>query len=90
MLLRWCVVGNSPSNEVPGSGERDSETDQDDFESLTTELDVVLMESPTLQRVDEEDVALDMDGWDLDGNSEDEFSDEGEGESDVEEGFDFL
>ena len=68
--------------------ESGSETDQDDFESLEAELDAVLIESPTLQRVDEEDVALDMDGWDLDGNSEDEFSDESE--SEVEEGFDFL
>ena len=79
---------NSLLNEVPGSGESDSETDQNDFESPEAELDAVLIESPTLQRVDEEDVALDMDGWDLDGNSEDEFSDEGE--SEVEEGFDFL
>ena len=45
------------------------------------------MESPTLQCVDEDDVALNMDGWDLDGNSEDELSDEGESEE--EEGFDF-
>ena len=46
------------------------------------------MESSTLQRVDEEDVAWDMDGWELDGNSEDELSDEGESEE--EEGFNFL
>jgi hypothetical protein len=43
-------------------------------------LEDALRESPTLQRIDEGDVALDMDGWDLDGNhdSEDEISDDGE------------
>jgi len=78
---------NSPLNELPGPGDSDSETDQDDLESPDAELEAALMESPTLQRVDEDDVALDMDGWDLDGNSEDELSDEGESEE--EEGFDF-
>ena len=78
---------NSPLNEVPGSGDSDLETDQDDVESLNAELEAALMESPTLQCVDEDDVALDMDGWDLDGNdSEAELSEEGESE---EEGFDF-
>jgi hypothetical protein len=38
--------------------------------------------------VDEDDVVLDMDGWDLDVNSEGEFSDEGESEED--EGFDMI
>ena len=37
--------------------------------------------------MDEGDVALDMDGWDLDRNSDEELSDEGESEE--EEGFDF-
>ena len=30
---------NSPSNEVPGSGDSDSETDQDDLEFLDAELE---------------------------------------------------
>jgi hypothetical protein len=77
----------SPSNEVPGSEDGGSETDEDNLESLDAEMEAALMESPTLQCVDEEDVALDMDGWDLDGNSMDELSDEGESEE--EEGFDF-
>ena len=38
--------------------------------------------------MDEDDVALDMDGWDLDGNSDEELSDKGESEE--EEGCDFL
>jgi hypothetical protein len=75
-------------NEAPGSGESGSETDQDDLESIDPELEAALMESPTLQCVDEDDVALDMDGWDdLDGNSDEELSDEGESEE--EEEFDF-
>ena len=86
--IRNSEHGNSLLNEVPGSRDSDSETDQDDLESLEAELEAALMESPTLQRVDEDDVALDMDGWDLDGlSSEDELSDEGESEE--EEGDDF-
>ena len=60
------------------------------LESLDAEMEAALIESPTLQHVDEEDdvaFKLDMDGWDLDGNSEDDLSDEGK--SEVEEGFDF-
>ena len=85
--IRNSEHDNSLSNEVLGSRDNDSETDQDNIESLDAELEAALMESPTLQRVDEDDVALDMDGWDLDGNSEDELSDEGEREA--EEGFEF-
>jgi hypothetical protein len=73
---------NSPSNEVPGSGDSGSETDQD-LEPLDAELEAALMESPTLPRVDEGDVALDMDGWDLDEISEEEISDESENEEDL-------
>ena len=47
------------------------------------------MESPTLQRVDEDDVALDMDGWDLYGNSDEPSDEEGESDVDDSEGFDF-
>ena len=54
---------NSPLNEVPGSRESDSETAEDDPDALDAKLEATVMESPTLQRVDEEDVALDMDGW---------------------------
>lgn len=79
--------GYSPLNEAPTSGDSSSETDQDDLESIDPELEAALAESPTLQCVDEDDVALDMDGWDLDGNSDEELSDEGESEE--EEGFDF-
>jgi hypothetical protein len=79
--------GYSPLNEAPGSGDSSSETEQDDLESIDPELEAALMESPTLQCMDEDDVALDMDGWDLDGNSDEELSDEGESEE--EEGFEF-
>jgi hypothetical protein len=44
------------------------------------------MGSPTLERVNEEEVALDMDGWELDpgSNSEDEMSgDESKGEENL-------
>ena len=78
---------NSLLNKVPGSGDSNSETDQDDLESLDAKLEAALMESLTQQCVDEDDVALDMDGWDLDRNSEDELSDKGESEE--EEEFDF-
>jgi hypothetical protein len=74
--------GNSPSNEVPGSEDSDAEADQDEF--IDPELEAALRGSPTLQREDEDDVALDMDGWDIDSE---EHSDEGESEE--EEGFDF-
>ena len=80
--------GYSPLNEAPTSGDSSSETDQDDLESIDPELEAALAESPTLQCVDEDDVALDMDGWDLDGNSDEELSDKGESEE--EEGCDFL
>jgi hypothetical protein len=65
---------------VPGSEDSDLETDQDDLETLEAGLKAALMVSPTLQCVDKDDVALDMDGWDLDGNSEEELSDEDESE----------
>jgi hypothetical protein len=71
-------------NEAAESEESSSETDRDDLESIDPELEAALMESPTLQCVDEDDVALDMDGWDLDGNSEEELSDEGESEEEEE------
>ena len=79
---------NSPLNKVPEPGDSDAETDQG-LESLEPELEAAsaLMESPTLQCVDENDVSLDMDGWDLDGKSEEELSDKGESEE--EQGFDF-
>ena len=80
---------NSPSNDAQRSGDSDSEQDQDDLESLDAELEAVLMESPTLQRVDEDDVALDMDGWDLYGNSDEPSDDEDGSEVDDSEGFDF-
>ena len=51
--------------------------------------EAVLMESPTLQRVDEDDVALDMDGWDLYGNSDEPSDDEDGSEVDDSKGFDF-
>jgi hypothetical protein len=38
------------------------------------ELETLLMESPTLECVDEEDVALDMDGWELNPGSDSEDS----------------
>jgi len=79
--------GYSPLNEAPGSGDSSSETGQDDLESIDPELEAALMESPTLQCMDENDIALDMDGWDLDRNSDEELSDEDKSEE--EEGFDF-
>ena len=81
----------SPLNEVTGSGDSSSETDHEDLKSILVdpklETALRLMESLTLQCVDEDDVALDMDGWDLDGNSDNDLSDEGKSEE--EEGFDF-
>ncbi|PPQ92857.1 hypothetical protein CVT25_004345 [Psilocybe cyanescens] len=72
---------NSPSDEGSELDNNASDTDKDDIDVINPGLEAILMESPTLQRVDEEDVALDMDGWDLDEvGSEDEISDESEEE----------
>ena len=61
---------------------------QDDPESwaLNAKLEAA---SPTLRCLDEDVVDLDMDGWDLDGDLEDDHSDEGESEEEEEKGFEF-
>lgn len=56
---------NTPSN-VADSEDGDAEPNP--------ELDTLLMESPTLECVDEEDVALDMNGWELNPGSDSEDS----------------
>lgn len=52
------------------SGETDHGADIDNFEA----------DSPTLTRLDEDDVALEMDEWELDDGSEEEGEDEGDNE----------
>jgi len=70
--------GNSPSGVLSDFEDDDSEEDL----NFDTELDALLIESPTLECVGEEDVALDMDGWELDlgSDTEEEMSEESEGE----------
>lgn len=74
--------GNPPSGVLSDSEDDDSEEDP----IFDPELDALLMASPTLERVNEEDVTLDMDGWELDPGleSEEEMSEESEGEENFE------
>ena len=48
--IRNSEHGNSLLNEVPGSRDSDSETDQNDLESLEAKLEAALMESLTHQQ----------------------------------------
>lgn len=62
---------NSPTGEEPGLEDGEVEVDQE----INPEMEVG---SPTLDRVTEDDVALDMDEWELDPESEDEMSEDSE------------
>ncbi|KAF8959752.1 hypothetical protein BDZ97DRAFT_2042356 [Flammula alnicola] len=59
-----------------------TESENSVLEVLDPELEALLLESPTLQRIEAEDVDLDMDGWDLD--SDGDMSEESEGEEEFE------
>jgi hypothetical protein len=79
-----CIVDgeinmNTPrSVEEKGSEESSSSDDDADQEKV---IDPELEMSPTLECVDEDDVALDMDGWELHPESEDEMSEGSEGDA---------
>ncbi|KDR77663.1 hypothetical protein GALMADRAFT_209941 [Galerina marginata CBS 339.88] len=75
------------SDNVPQSASEASDSDSEgDRDVIDPRLEAMLMESPTLQRIDEGDVALDMDGWELEPESDEEMSefDESEGEDESE------
>jgi hypothetical protein len=74
---------NSPLNDTTDSEASISDAESDaasDTVIIDPDLESALMGSPTLQCEDEDDVALDMDGWDLD--SEDSY----DGTEDSEDG----
>ncbi|KAF8173450.1 hypothetical protein BJ912DRAFT_1024853 [Pholiota molesta] len=77
---------NSPIDEVPTDSEAsasDAECEYDAADIIDPDLEGALMGSPTLQCIDEVDVALDMDGWDLD--TEDSYDGMEDSEDDSEE-----
>ncbi|KAF8968229.1 hypothetical protein BDZ97DRAFT_1916079 [Flammula alnicola] len=59
-----------------------TESENSELEVLDPELEALLLESPTLQQIEAEDVDLDMDGWDLE--SDGDMSEESEGEEEFE------
>ncbi|KAG6913759.1 hypothetical protein DXG01_004464 [Tephrocybe rancida] len=60
------------SQDLPADTESNGDEDEEE-EEIDEDL---FADSPTLMRLDEEDVALEMDEWDLDGQSDEEMSDE--------------
>ena len=77
---------NSPmEDEEDGEESNSADANQDD---LDPDLESQLIASPTLERVDEDDVALDMDEWVLDGESDEEISDDSEEEEGEEDEID--
>ncbi|PPQ84998.1 hypothetical protein CVT26_007521 [Gymnopilus dilepis] len=79
------VGTNSPAEEEEDSEESNSaDASQDDLDPDLL-LESQLIASPTLERLDEDDVALDMDDWVLDGESDEDITDDSE-EEEGEEG----
>ncbi|KAF8174074.1 hypothetical protein BJ912DRAFT_858960 [Pholiota molesta] len=80
-----------PTNEARDADESAGEADQEEIELEFDASDAFLMASPTLERIDEYDVELDMDGWDLEEDSGEDDDEDMSEESDEEDGaFDFV
>jgi len=62
-------------SDTEGTTSSDSDTD-DEVTSIHPDIDTWISNSPTLECINEEDVALDMDGWELDSDLEEAGSDE--------------
>jgi hypothetical protein len=80
---------NSPIDEVPTDSEAstsDAECEYDAADIIDPDLEGALMGSPTLQCIDEVDVALDMDGWDLDTEDSCDGMEDSEDDSEEESG----